>query len=498
MVGRRGRVAAVGAGRWRLTDVDVVILGAGFGGVAAAIRLAEAGRSFLILEKAQEIGGTWRENTYPGAACDVQSHLYSLSFEPHAGWSRRYAGHAEIQAYLLDVVARRGLRPHIRFGAEAVGGAWDGAAWTIRLADGGSVRARFVVLATGPLHKPSWPEQPGLDRFRGRVFHSAAWDHSVDLRGVDVVSIGTGASAIQYVPEIAPRVRRLSVLQRSAAWVIPRDDRAYRGWERALFAALPLARRAHREALYWRNEVRVLAMRSPPAARWVEGLIRRHVLAEVGDPALAARLTPDYTLGCKRVLVSNTWYKTFLLPHVDLVTSPLVEVEPEGVRTADGARHPADVIVLGTGFVVDPRRYMRGLELRGVGGQSLLDAWADLPVAHRGTMVAGFPNLFTLLGPNTGLGHNSVLVMVEAQLGWMLQAMALSDARGGGPVAPRPEAQDAYNQWVQAELQGTVWSSGCRSWYLSEDGRNYSLWPGSTWTFRRQLARLDPSELTVG
>lgn len=477
-----------------MEQVDVVIIGAGFGGICAGIELARAGRSFVILERASEIGGTWRDNTYPGAACDVQSHLYSLASTPNPAWSRRYAGWQEIQAYLLDVVRQHDLRRHIRLGAEVTSAAFDGRGWTVHTADGGVTWARYLVAATGPLHVPSVPRLPGADTFRGRAFHSARWDHTIDLSGLDVVSIGTGASAIQYVPEIARRVRRLHVVQRTPAWVLPRDDAPYADLTRALFTRVPALRALHRAQLYWRNEVRILALAHAPVARAAQRLVALHIQQQVGDPALAERLTPTYTLGCKRALLSNDWYPTFRRDNVELVTTGVSEVVADGVITADGVHRRADVIVYGTGFEVDPRRQARGLNLTNAEGVTLASAWAAQPRAWRGTMVAGFPNLFLLLGPNTGLGHTSVLLMMEAQVGWMLQAIAAAERRGA-TVAPRPEAQDRYNEALQARLAGTVWRDGCQSWYQDDGGHNFSLWPRSTVAWRRQMAQLGLDEL---
>jgi cation diffusion facilitator CzcD-associated flavoprotein CzcO len=476
-------------------DVDVLIIGAGFGGLCAALRLQQEGRSFLVLEKGEEIGGTWRDNHYPGAACDVQSHLYSLSFEPHAGWTRRYAGHHEIQAYLLGLVERRRLRRHLRLRTAATAARWTGDGWEVHTATGERLTARAVVLASGPLHVPHIPALPGLDHFAGPVMHSARWDPAVQLAGKDVVSIGTGASAIQYVPEVAKVARRTTVLQRTPAWVIPRDDRPYSDLARAAFARLPALRLLHRAGLYLRNEVRVLGLRNPPLAARVEGLLRDHIRAQVHDPATAAALTPAYRLGCKRALLSNDWYPTFNLPNVQLVTAAIERVEPDAVLTADGARHPADVILLGTGFVVDPRQYMAGFHVEGADGRTLAEAWRALPSAWRGTLVPGFPNLFLLLGPNTGLGHNSVLLMIEAQVDWVLRALRHADRADRRAVDISPAALARYNEALQADLRGTVWASGCQSWYLSEGGENYSLWPRSTWAFMRMMRSVGEVEL---
>lgn len=480
--------------------LDVAIVGAGFGGLCAAIKLREAGRSVLILEKGQDVGGTWRDNTYPGAACDVQSHLYSFSFAPKTDWTRRYAGWEEILAYIHSLVDRFALGPVLRLGQEVTGATFDAstARWTVTTRQGLRVLARYVVLATGPLHVPAIPNLPGLDRFQGKVFHSARWDHAYDLSGKDVVSIGTGGSAIQYVPEIAPTVRKLYVFQRSAAWVVPRDNRVYSTAQKRLYAAVPLARVAHRSALYWRNESRGVVMFAPGVARTVQKLAARFLRMQVKDKALGARLTPDYTIGCKRVLISNVYFPTFNRPNVELVTDPIQEIRERSVVTVDGVERPADCIILGTGFVVDPRIYMKGFEVVGLGGRRLQQDWKDGPQAYFGLTVTGYPNLFQLVGPNTGLGHNSILFMIEAQVHYLVGLMALTDARKADYANVRADAQRAFNDDVQANLQGTVWETGCASWYHTPEGRNIALWPWSTWKFWLRLRKPDPGAFEFG
>jgi cation diffusion facilitator CzcD-associated flavoprotein CzcO len=481
-------------------SVDVVLVGAGFGGLCAAIKLREAGRSVLILEKGQDVGGTWRDNTYPGAACDVQSHLYSFSFAPKTDWSRRFAGWEEILGYIRGVVDQFNLRPVIRLGQEVTSATFDASAarWTVTTQQGLRVSARFAILATGPLHVPAIPDLPGLDQFQGKVFHSARWDHDYDLTGKDVVSIGTGGSAIQYVPEIAPIVRKLMVFQRSAAWVVPRDNREYSAAKKRLYAAVPLARAAHRAALYWRNESRGLVMFTPGVARAAGKLATRFLRMQVKDPALAARLTPDYTLGCKRVLISNVYFPTFNRPNVELVTDRIQELRAHSIVTTDGVERPCDCLILGTGFVVDPRIYMKGFEVVGLGGRRLADDWKDAPQAYLGVTVAGYPNLFQLVGPNTGLGHNSIVFMIEVQVHYLVRLMALIDARQADYAAVRADAQQAFNDDLQANLKGTVWETGCASWYHTAEGRNITLWPWSTWRYWLRLRKPDPAAFEFG
>lgn len=467
-------------------ELDVVIVGAGFGGLGMAIKLLEQGnRSFVVLEKASEVGGTWRDNTYPGAECDVQSHMYSYSFEGKADWSQRYAGWKEIQQYILDTTDKYGLRPYIRFGQEVTGAHFDAdaARWTILTKGGGTIVARHFVLASGPLHVPAIPSIPGLERFRGKVFHSAQWDHAYDLRGKNVVSIGTGGSAIQYCPEIAKDVKRLYVFQRTPAWVIPRDTRAYSSLDKKLFAAVPALRKLHRARLYWTNESRVWPIFNPRLAATLQNLARAFIRLQVKDPALAEKLTPDYTIGCKRVLISNAWYPMFNRPNVELVTDGIAEVRENSIVTADGVERPADCIILGTGFVVDPRIYMKNFPLTGLPGHDLNVDWKDGAEAYYGITVTGFPNMYQLVGPNTALGHNSIIFMIESQVHYVLECMRLLRERNADYLDVRPEVQAEFNRHVQENIGGTVWSSGCQSWYQQEGGKNFTIWPFSTWRY---------------
>jgi cation diffusion facilitator CzcD-associated flavoprotein CzcO len=466
--------------------VELAIVGAGFGGLCLAIRLLQEGvRDFVILEKDHEVGGTWRDNQYPGAECDVQSHLYSYSFEGKADWSQRYAGWREIQQYILDTTGKYGLRSYIRFGQRVDGTHFDAqtARWTVHLSSGEKLEARHFVMATGPLHVPQIPDIPGLQRFRGKVFHSARWDHDYDLTGKRVASIGTGGSAIQYCPEIAPKVRQLYVYQRTAAWVIPRDTRRYSGAARRRFARFPWWRKLHRAWLYWTNESRVWPIFHARLAKLFGAYARRFIRRQVRDPALAKRLTPDYTIGCKRVLVSNTWFPMFNRPNVELVTDGIREVTEQGIVTEDGTERPVDCIILGTGFVVDPRIYMRDFPIRGLPGHVLADDWKAGAEAYYGVSVSGYPNLFQLVGPNTALGHNSIIFMIECQVHYVLGCLRELRARGADCLDLDPAEQARFNRRVQQALVGTVWNSGCRSWYQQADGRNFTIWPWSTWRY---------------
>jgi cation diffusion facilitator CzcD-associated flavoprotein CzcO len=476
---------------------DVVIVGAGFGGLCMAIKLLEEGcTDFVILEKGTDVGGTWRDNSYPGAACDVQSHLYSYSFDPKPDWTERYAGWQEIQRYILAVTERHGLRQYVRFGQEVASARFDAARarWTVGTRDGHTYDARHVVLASGPLHVPQVPRIPGLERYTGKVFHSAQWDHSYELKGKRVASIGTGGSAIQYAPRIAPEVDRLHVFQRSPAWVVPRDTREYSEGDQRRYARHPWLRRLHRAWLYWANESRVIGLVHPALGRLMELRARRHMRRQLEDPALVAALTPDYTFGCKRVLISNEWFPMFNRPNVELVTAGIREVTETGVVTDDGVERPVDCIVLGTGFVVDPRIYMKDFPVTGLPGHTLAQDWKHGAEAYLGVHVAGYPNLHQLVGPNTALGHNSIIFMIEAQVRYVLDGMRELRRRGADYLDVKSEAQRRFNERVQGALGGTAWSTGCASWYKQADGRNFTIWPWSTpryWLATRRVPASD-------
>jgi cation diffusion facilitator CzcD-associated flavoprotein CzcO len=479
----------------------VAIVGAGFGGLCMAIKLLARGeRNFVILEKSHEIGGTWRDNTYPGAECDVQSHLYSYSFAGKPDWTKRYAGWREIQQYILDTAQHYGVRPFVRFAQRVNGARFDADAglWRLSTATGAEILARHVVLATGPLHVPFLPRLPGLDSFRGRVFHSARWDHDFDFRGKRVASIGTGGSAVQYCPELAEQVAQLHVFQRTPAWVLPRDGRTYGAGTRRRFARYPWLRRLHRARLYWTNESRVWPLFHPLLARVVQRLARFNIRRQVQGRRLAQLLTPDYTIGCKRILISNDWYPMFNRPNVKLVTAGIGEIRANEIITTDGVAHAVDCIVLGTGFVVDPRIYMQDFPVTGLNGRELIQDWRNGAEAYYGIHVSGFPNLHQLVGPNTALGHNSVVFMIEAQVHYVLRCMDALRERGADFLDVKRETQVVFNERVQRALRGTVWSTGCRSWYQQADGRNFTIWPWSTWRYWMATRKLDPDAYQFG
>jgi cation diffusion facilitator CzcD-associated flavoprotein CzcO len=472
---------------------QVAIIGTGFSGLGMAIALRRAGMTdFVVLEKAGEVGGTWRDNSYPGCACDVESHLYSFSFAPNPGWTRRFAPQAEILDYLRACARRFGVLPHIRFHQEVEQARFDeeDGSWEIRTGDA-QFRARVLVSAVGGLSTPASPAIDGLADFPGPCFHSQAWDHAVDLGGKRVAVIGTGASAIQIVPAIAPRVARLDLYQRTPPWILPRADRPFARLERALLEKVPLARRLLRAGIYWRLEARALSFTVAPELLVAgERLARAHLARQVPDRALRRALTPDYALGCKRVLLSDDYYPALGRPNVELITDPIRAVEGDRIVTAAGRARAVDAIIVATGFrTTSP--IPRGM-FRGAGGRDLADAWAAGPEAYKGTTVAGFPNLFLLVGPNCGLAHSSMVLMIESQIAYVMDALRVMRARGISRVDVRPAAQAAFNQALQARLGRKVWSTGgCKSWYLTESGKNVALWPGFTWQFRRLTRRFD-------
>ena len=466
----------------------IAIAGSGFSGLGTAIRLKEKGiDDFVILERAGDVGGTWRDNSYPGCACDVESHLYSFSFAQNPDWSYRFSRQPEIWTYLQRCARDFGVMPHIRLRNELQSASWDGDRWTL-ITSQGTITASILVMATGPLSEPVVPDLSGLRGFDGRVFHSARWDHSYDLRGKRVAVIGTGASAIQFVPEIQPLVEKLYLFQRTAPWVIPRPDGKIPLWRRRLFRAFPSAQRALRGIIYLYRELSVPLFRHPALMRRGQRLAIHHIATAIKDPVLRVKVTPDYTMGCKRILLSNDYYPSLTHPNVEVVTSGLRGIESHSIVDGDGVRRDVDAIILGTGF--RPTEPPLATSIRGRGGVTLAEAWAGSPRAYAGTTVAGFPNFFILLGPNTGTGHTSVVLMSEAQIEHFLGALDYMDRTGATAIEPTAEAQAAYARGVDERSAGTVWLAGaCASWYIDRTGRNSTLWPDFTWRYRRRVSQ---------
>jgi cation diffusion facilitator CzcD-associated flavoprotein CzcO len=475
--------------------VRIAIAGAGFAGLGLAIRLRAAGiEDFVVLDRAEEIGGTWQANTYPGCQCDIPSHLYSFSFAPNPEWSRTYSLQPEIWDYLRRLGDEHDLAPHLRLGHEVTGADWDEAAqrWQVQTS-AGDLSAQVLIDATGGLSHPARPRIRGLRRFEGTVFHSAEWNHDHDLEGERVAVIGTGASAIQFVPEIQPRVDRLHLFQRTAPWVMPHSDRPITGLERRLYRALPIAQRLVRTGIYWVREATLAVgmTRHPAYLRMLERVGREHMRRQVRDPGLRRKLEPHFRLGCKRILVSNRWYPALTRDNVEVVTDDITEIRAGSIVTADGEERAVDTIILATGFhVTDPptAALVRGRDGRSFAQRAMA---GDRVSAYLGTTVSGFPNLFKTTGPNTALGHSSMVFMIESQLEYVMDALRVMDEQGIATFDVRPEIQAAYNARLQERMPRTVWASGCSSWYLDASGRNVVLWPDFTFRYRHRLRRFD-------
>jgi cation diffusion facilitator CzcD-associated flavoprotein CzcO len=473
---------------------SAVIIGSGFGGIGMAIRLREAGvHDVVILEKAGELGGTWRDNTYPGAACDVPSHLYSFSFERKTDWTRRFPPQPEILEYLRHCARKYGVLDKIRFGTEVTEARFDedAALWRVSTTDG-ELDARVLISGCGQLNRPELPPIEGRESFTGPSFHSSRWDHGTDLRGKRVALIGTGASAIQIVPEIAKEAAELKLFQRSAPYVIDKPDRPYRRWERAVLDTVPGLYALSRARIYALFEARALGfIRYPKIMGIMERDFRKFLEEQVEDPGLRAELVPGYRMGCKRILLSGDYYPALTRPNVDLITDPIERVTPSGVETADRA-YDVDVIVYATGF--RSTEFLSPMKIVGRDGRELNEAWRDGAQAHLGITVSGFPNLFLLYGPYTNLGHNSIIYMLESQFRYVLGCVeALRDA-GLDWIDVKPDVQDAFTRDMRERMRSTVWEAGCQSWYMTADGKVVNNWPGYTFAYRRATRRPDPRD----
>jgi cation diffusion facilitator CzcD-associated flavoprotein CzcO len=474
----------------------VVIIGAGFGGIGMAIALEQAGiEDFVVLDRAADLGGTWRDNSYPGLTCDIPSMLYSFSFRPWA-WSRRYPARDEILAYLHALVAEHGLGPRLRLGRGVETAEFDEhrAVWNLTLSDGEVLQASAVVCAVGQLGRPVLPEIPGRDQFAGPSWHSARWNHDVDLAGRRVAVVGTGASAIQFVPEIAKVTSHVDVYQRTPPYVLPKPDRPYRDVEQTLFDRVPAVRKAERLRIFLYGELLTSGFVLSPKILAAPMAMWRRQLRVISDPELRARCVPDYVMGCKRVVFSNDWYPALVRPDVELITDPIERIVSDGVVTADGTARPADVIIYGTGF--QATQFLTPMQVSGRGGERLHEAWQGGAQAYLGITVSGFPNFFMLYGPNTNLGGNSILYMLEGQIGYVLGALQALQANRLAWLDVRPDVQEEFNAWVQSASRATVWETGCHSWYTT-DGRNINNWPDHTFLYRRRVRRFDLSAYRV-
>jgi len=475
--------------------VRLAIVGSGFSGLAMAAGLRRDGiDDFVILEKAADVGGTWRDNTYPGCQCDVPSHLYSFSFALNPDWSRTYSLQPEIERYLRRTAEELDLLRHVRFSSELLDASWDDTdkVWRVATASG-DLTCDVLVLGQGPLSEPRAPEITGIDTFEGEVWHSARWPEQATMQGRRVAVIGTGASAIQIVPEIQPEVAHLDVYQRTAPWVLPHRDRPIRAWERAMYRRFPVLQRLVRAGVYWARELLIFGLaKDTKRLKGVERLARRHIEKQVADPELREKVTPTYTPGCKRLLPSNHWYPAITSDNVELVTDPIVEITPTGVVTADGTERPCDTLVLATGFKVT--NHPIGFRIKGRDGETLGDLWSRQGMqGYKGTTISGFPNLVMLSGPNTGIGHTSLVVMIEAQVDYVLDMLRTLGRRAAASFDVKPEVQARFNDDLQKKMKRTVWNAGgCASWYLDDHGRNTTLWPDFTFRFVRMTKRFDP------
>jgi cation diffusion facilitator CzcD-associated flavoprotein CzcO len=482
-----------------IPHVRIAIIGAGFSGLGMAIRLRQEGiEDFVVLERADEVGGTWRDNTYPGCQCDIPSYLYSFSFAPNPDWTRSYPLQGEIRDYLRRCAEEFGVMPHIRFGHELSDATWDESSrrWQLETPHG-SLSADVLVAGIGGLSAPSTPEIPGLERFEGTMFHSSAWDHEHDLDGERVAVIGTGASAIQFVPRIQPSLARLHLFQRTPPWVLPDMDRPISDRERRLFRKVPLLQRLLRMAIYWGHEATVfVTIVNRRLAKLLERQGRRHLQSQVTDATLRGRLTPDYTVGCKRILLSNDYYPALMQSNVELVTDPIEEVRERSILTRDGVEREIDTIILGTGFKVhDHPSFGR---VRGRDGRTLAEEWQGSPRAYIGTTVPGFPNLFLLVGPNSAGGFNSIVFTSEAHINYVIECIEKMDERGLESVEIRRDVYEAYNRGVDERLSESVWNAGgCQSWYLDANGHNNVWWPGFTWRLWQRTRRFDIDRYSV-
>lgn len=478
------------------SHTGVAIVGAGFSGMGMAIGLLDAGRDdFVIFERAADVGGTWRDNSYPNCRCDVPSHLYSFSFAPNPDWPETYSPAGEIFEYQRRVAHEHGIVPHLRFEHEVLGADWDADAnlWRIETTQG-PWTADVVVCAFGLLAEPSIPDVPGIDSFAGTTMHSARWNHDHDVTGERVAVIGTGASAIQFVPGIQPDVEHMTVFQRTAPWVLPHRNRKITRVEKWLYRRFPVLQRLVRTGVYYSRELVAAGMiRNKGVTEGSKKLGLKHIADSISDPDLRAKVTPEFQPFCKRILISDDYYEALDQPNVDLVTDAIAEVRTNSIVTASGDEIAVDTIIFGTGFhVTDTPMFKR---FRNADGHSVQEIFDKTKIgAYNGTVIPTFPNMFTIPGPNTGIGHTSLIVMIEAQVGWTLKMLDLMRQRDIAAVSVRPSVHDEWCELMDTKTEPTVWNSGCSSWYLDKDGRNSSLWPGLTIEFRKRLRTVDLSK----
>ena len=478
---------------------SIAVVGAGFGGVGAAVMLRRAGyHDVVVFERGERVGGVWHHNTYPGAACDIPSHLYEFSFEPNPRWSRRYAPQAEIQAYLEDVARTYGVLDRIRTNTEVTRARWDGdrCKWALHTS-AGTHEADILVTACGQLSVPSVPPIPGLDSFDGPAFHTARWRHDVDLTGKRVAVLGTGCSAIQVVPAIQPVVEQVDVYQRSPGWTFPKMDFAYSERTRRLFGRFPLLQRFDRAVVFAFQELGAMAMTN---RRWLLAPFRtvahRQITKAIEDPDLRRKLTPTDEVGCKRLMLTDDWYPTLTKPNVHLVTDTIAEITPDGIRTEGGSERATDVVVLATGFKTHD--FVAPMEIVGVGGRTLAEEWTEVPRAYLGISVPRFPNMFLLYGPNTNGGTGSVVYTIECGVRHLIAALRELGRAGAQQIEIHRHAAEAFDCELRAALHTTVWHTGCTNWYVDDNGNNPNQWPWLWSTYRRRTARLEPGAYKLG
>jgi len=476
-----------------------VIVGSGFSGICLAIKLKRHGmEDFILLEKAGEVGGTWRDNHYPGAECDVPSALYSFSFETKTDWDYQWSEQPQILEYIKSTADKNGIMQHIRFASELVSANYhaESGHWELQLASGETLRSQFLVSAVGQLHKPYIPPYRGIETFTGTHFHSAGWNHAVDLRDKSVAIIGNAASAVQFVPFVAQEAGKLRIYQRSANWVSRKRDRPYKPWEKELMRLFPLAKRMSRLKIYLRNELIVYpAIKGNRLANWLLRMACLNYLnSTVADVSLRQKLLPDYPIGAKRILVADGYYEALIRDNVELITDPIDTIDETGVLTRSGQHYPCDVIIFGTGFVTNP--FLDGISVRGREGRALSDHWSEGARAYLGIATSEFPNLFFMYGPNTNLGHNSILLMAEAQADYIIQAMDFVECNKAAALEVREDVEETYNSVLHARLQGMVWNSVADSWYKSS-GRITNNWPGSVGEYRSKTRSFQATDFIV-